>query len=268
MPLIYLSPSLQPFNQYPSGGNEQYYMNQIADMMEPLLITNGIQFNRNQIDTNLRTAINESNMGDYDLHLAIHSNSSPASLASILKGTDVYYRPDSFQAKDAATIIADNYKNIYPNPSLVKAVPTTTLAELNLTKAPAVLIETAYHDNPSDEQWLKDNLYEIAQNLVESLTLFFDIPFITPAKMPYIGIVSTDGSNLNLRSKPSLDSEVLLKIPNGRELTVLGQWQNWYVVNYPVDYDLFDDFSTGNFTNGVTGYVSADYVSIPGAVTD
>ena len=31
MPTIYLSPSLQPYNQYSGGGDEQYYMNKVAD---------------------------------------------------------------------------------------------------------------------------------------------------------------------------------------------------------------------------------------------
>lgn len=37
MPIIYLSPSTQEFNPYYGGGNEEYYMNLIADAMEPYL---------------------------------------------------------------------------------------------------------------------------------------------------------------------------------------------------------------------------------------
>ena len=40
MPIIYLSPSLQPFNKYTGGGDEQYYMNLVADAMEPYLRAN------------------------------------------------------------------------------------------------------------------------------------------------------------------------------------------------------------------------------------
>lgn len=258
MPLLYLSPSLQPFNEFINGGNEQYYMNLIADEMEPFLITNGIQFERNDIGTSLRQAIAESNEGNYDLHLAIHSNSSPESLSGILMGTDVYYRPDSYQGLIAAQIIADNYKNIYPVPSLVKAVPTTTLSELNLTKAPAVLIETAYHDNENDANWIKENIYNIAQNLTESLTLFFDIPFIATPQVPETGIVTTDGGSLNIRLKPSTQSPVISSLPNGSEVTVTGRWEDWYVVSYG---DMSD------YVNTVTGYASADYITIPNSGT-
>lgn len=35
MPRIYLSPSTQEKNLYVTGGTEEYYMNRIADAMEP-----------------------------------------------------------------------------------------------------------------------------------------------------------------------------------------------------------------------------------------
>lgn len=265
MPLLYLSPSLQAFNPYVNGGNEQYYMNRITDMMEPLLITNGIQYERNEIDTNLRHAIAESNSGNYDLHLAIHSNAAPLDQMGAYQGCDVYYRPTSFQAKDAAIIIADNFKNIYPNPNLAKAIPTTSLAELNQTKAPAVLIETAYHDNTFDAQWIKENLFAIATNLVESLTLYFDIPFLFPAIPPKPATVTTQGGNLNLRQKPSLNSPIITKIPNQSSVTILGSYENWYVINWPANTQIQDTspalIKPGSFTMGITGYVHKDYIA-------
>ena len=47
MPRIYLSPSLQEYNLYAGGGNEEYYMNLLADAMEPYLISSGITYIRN-----------------------------------------------------------------------------------------------------------------------------------------------------------------------------------------------------------------------------
>ena len=48
MPKIFLSPSTQEYNQYVTGaGSEEYFMNLLADAMEPLLLSNGIQFTRN-----------------------------------------------------------------------------------------------------------------------------------------------------------------------------------------------------------------------------
>ena len=246
MPIIYLSPSLQPYNEYVTGGSEQYHMNQIADAMEPYLRANGIRFTRNTVGMTLGQAIRESNSGYYDLHLALHSNAAPESMAGQLRGTDVYYYPYSTNGRRAAEIIANNFKNIYPIPDLVKTVPTTTLAEITKTNAPAVLIETAYHDNVEDANWLINNTQEIAANIVQSLTEYFGIPFIANPQPERTGTVVTQGGNLNIRSRPNLSAQVIARAPNGSPITVLGQWENWYVVNF----------------NGNVGYASSDFIRV------
>ena len=176
MPKIYLSPSLQEYNPYVDGGNEEYYMNLIADAMEPYLNSSGIQFTRNEPSQKLSQAIAQSNAGNYDLHLALHSNAAPPALSGQIRGTDVYYYDGSAKGKRAAEIIANNFKAIYPDPNKVKTVPTTTLAELKQTRAPAVLLEAAYHDNSADAQWIRDNIDNIARNLVLSLTEYLGYP--------------------------------------------------------------------------------------------
>lgn len=172
MPSIYLSPSLQPYNKYVTEGDEQYWMNQIADDMVPILEENGISVTRNTPGMTLGQAIRQSNAGDYDLHLALHSNAAPPNLAGKLRGPDVYYYPYSTRGKRAAEIIADNLKSIYPDPELVNTVATTKLAEVTKTNAPAVLVEIAYHDNPQDEAWIRENVAAIAQNLSMSVCEF------------------------------------------------------------------------------------------------
>ena len=79
MPSVFLSPSTQEFNPYINGGNEEQYMNLIADAMIPYLLASGIEVGRNNPDEPLSAAIAASNAGNYDLHLAIHSNSAPPS---------------------------------------------------------------------------------------------------------------------------------------------------------------------------------------------
>ena len=68
MPIIFLSPSLQPFNEYEGGGNEQQYMNEVADAMEPLLLGNAIRYTRSSPRDTLAGVIRQSNEGEYDLH--------------------------------------------------------------------------------------------------------------------------------------------------------------------------------------------------------
>ena len=245
MPTIYLSPSLQEFNPYVDGGNEEYYMNLIADAMEPYLNSSGIQFTRNEPSQTLSQAIAQSNAGNYDLHLALHSNAAPPALAGQIRGADVYYYNGSQKGQRAAEIIANNFKAVYPDPSKVKTVPTTTLAELKRTKAPSVLIEVAYHDNSADAQWIRDNIDNIARNLVLSLTEYFGIPFVPPGSQPQRqGPVTTQQTPLNIRSQPSLNAPVIGQAPKGATVTILGENGGWYEIQY----------------QNITGYASKEYI--------
>ena len=180
MASVFLSPSTQEFNQYVTGNNEEYYANLITDAMLPYLRASGITYGRNDPSGTVSTSISISNSGNYDLHLAIHSNAAPESLAGRIQGSDVYYYRDSIRGKQAAEIFANNLKLIYPNPSLVTAVPTTTLVELRRTRAVAILVEVAYHDNVDDANWIISNIGSIARNLALSVADYLGVTFVEP----------------------------------------------------------------------------------------
>ena len=180
MPNVFLSPSTQEYNQFVNGGTEEYYANLITDAMVPYLRASGITFSRNNPGGTVTDSINASNAGNYDFHLAIHSNAAPPNLAGQVRGPDVYYYRDSAQGQRDADIIANNLKMIYPIPSLVTTVPTTTLAELRRTSAPAVLVEVAYHDNIDDANWIKNNIEAIGRNLALSVADILGVPFVEP----------------------------------------------------------------------------------------
>ena len=181
MPNLFLSPSVQQYNPYINGlGSEEYYMNLIADAMEPYLYASGITFTRNNPDDTLSQAIALSNAGNYDFHLALHSNAAPANLSGQIQGPDIYYYSTSTEGQRAAEIFQENLKVIYPDPNLVNTIPNTTLGELRLVKAPSNLIELAYHDNLEDAMWIINNINVIARTLVLSLTEYFGIPFVDP----------------------------------------------------------------------------------------
>ena len=77
MPKIFLSPSTQEYNEYYDGsGSEEYYMNLIADYMEPYLTASGIQYTRNDPSGDVNQSVAKSNQGTYDLHLALQSNAA------------------------------------------------------------------------------------------------------------------------------------------------------------------------------------------------
>lgn len=242
MPTIYLSPSTQEFNLYSGGGSEEYYMNLLADAMEPYLAASGIQFVRNTPEMTAASSIAASNAGNYDFHLALHSNASGSGNGNV-RGAEFYYYPTSSGGKRFADIAAENFKLIYPLPNSVRTVATTTLGEVRRVKAPAVLIEVAYHDNPEDAEWIRNNIEAMAANIVYSLTEYFGIPFNTPQPI-FTASVATRGSNLNIRYTPSLTANVIGQIPNGAEVTVFATTPDWALVNY----------------NGNVGYVARQYL--------
>lgn len=99
MPDVYLSPSTQDYNPYIIGGSEKYYMNLLADAMEPYLASSGISYGRNDPNGNAAAAVARGNRGNYRLYLALHSNAAPAIYEGTLRGPDVYYYPTSTQGK-------------------------------------------------------------------------------------------------------------------------------------------------------------------------
>ncbi|MDD5946704.1 MAG: SH3 domain-containing protein [Oscillospiraceae bacterium] len=245
MPKVFLSPSTQEWNAYVTTGNEEKVMNQLADAMEPYLRASGIEYVRNDPARNVGGAIADSNAGWFDVHLALHSNAAPEQFAGKLRGVDFYFSPVSYESERLATILSNNMKNIYPLPDHVTPRPTTSLGEVTQTRAVSVLAELGYHDNPEDATWLQRNLDAIAKNLTISLTDYFGIPFIEPTPTR-LGTVVTDGSNLNLRSYPSMYGTIIGVLPNGAKLFIDGQSGNWYVVRY----------------QGKSGYVSSDFVNV------
>ena len=245
MPILYLSPSTQEKNLYVTGGSEEYWMNLLADELEPWLTSSGVRYVRNTPQMTAASFIAASNTGRYDLHLALHSNAAPEGQYGTARGVIAFYAPNSTKGRKAAILIAENLRSIYPLPNKVKTETTTYLGEVTRTKAPAVLVEIAYHDNKEDADWITENLELIAKKIALSVTEFFGIPLIPP-QTQQTGQVATSGGNLNLRRYPNMSGALLLSMPNNALLTVLGQWNNWLVINY----------------NGTVGYASADYVRI------
>ena len=246
MPIIYLSPSTQEYNQYVNGGSEEEWMNRLADAMIPYLEASGIRYSRNTPDMTAASSIRASNAGTYDLHLALHSNASAPNNYGGTRGIIVFYYPGSTNGKRAAELIADNLKAIYPLPNRVRTEATTSIGEVRQPRAPSVFIELGYHDNEDDAAWVKSHLDETARAIVLALTEYFNIPFFSPGAPRRQGVVDVDWGYLNIRSRPSTSAPVIAKAYDGARLTVLNQWQGWYLVSF----------------DGAEGYASSDFITL------
>ena len=247
MPNIYLSPSTQEYNPYITGsGSEEYWMNRIADAMEPYLRANTIRFTRNPPEMTAASSIAQAARGSYDFYLALHSNASgDGSSEGRQRGIIAFYYPTSTNGRRAADIFVTNLKEIYPLPQLVTARATTALGEVRQPKMPSVLLEIGYHDNTADARWIEENVQPIAENLSRSLTEYFALPFIYPTT-PRTGTVITEESALNVRAYPSMSGQVVGSVPREAQLTVYGQYDSWYSMAY------------GN----LAGYVRSEYVRV------
>ncbi len=245
MPTIYLSPSTQENNLYVNGGTEEEWMNRLADAMVPYLVSSGIQYTRNTPQMTAASSIRASNEGRYDLHLALHSNAAPEGRYGEFRGIVVYYYPGSMEGRRAAEIVANNLKAIYPLPNLVRAQATTAIGEVRRVRAPSVFIELGYHDNADDATWIKNNIDAAARNIVLSLTEYFAIPFLTPVP-PRNAVVDVSWGSLNIRARPDTSAPIIARAYDGARLTVINQWQNWYLVR-------FDD---------TVGYANQNFVTL------
>ena len=248
MPIIYLSPSTQEWNEYVTGsGSEEYNMNLLADALEPYLLANGIQYRRNSPDMTAASSIREANSGWYDFYLALHSNGAPEGRYGQERGIIAFYYPGSSEGQRGAELIAEQLRQIYPLPNKVTTRATTTLGEVRQPWFPAVLVEIGYHDNYADATWVEGHMDAIAQQLARALTEFFGLPFIYPMT-PVRGTVTVSYGTLNLRDRPSPTGTVLANLPDGAAVTVYGEWEGWYVVHYG-DY---------------VGYAAAAYIDTQG----
>ena len=245
MPRIYLSPSTQEYNQYITGaGSEEYWMNLIADAMEPYLRANTIAFTRNTPEMTAASSIAQAAQGEYDFYLALHSNASGDGITEGKnRGIICFYYPTSRKGKEAAEIFRTRLQQIYPLPQKVTIQSTTALGEVRQPKPPANLLEIGYHDNPEDALWIQSNVGTIARALVMGLCDYFSLPFIEPG-VPRRGVVATQSSALNLRSYPSPAGDIVGKVPKGAEVTIYGSRDGWYAVAY----------------GDQTGYVSSEYI--------
>lgn len=174
MPSVYLNPSLKEYNAYAGGGNEKYYMFLLADEIARHLSVHRVVVWKALPEQTLRESFETSNRKDFDLHIGLYSNMSPRAERGENTGAEIYYYGKSLKGIQAADIITKNYGKVYSGDKNV--ISSLTMAELKLTKAPAVVIKFGYHDNGEEAKWIRNNIETIGKNIAHSILEYLNIP--------------------------------------------------------------------------------------------
>ena len=188
---IYLSPSVQQFNVgYGDYGTEEERMNQVADIVQYELERNGVKVVRNDPSQNLTQIVAESNAVSPAAHVAIHSNASASGNA---RGGAVYVHRFGGNAERLAQDIFQQLEPLTPTDDFGVLEGYTAFNgkgyyELRRTTAPAVLIEVAFHDNPEDAAFIKNNIYEIGVAIAKGILEYLSLPYRpdTPENIQYL----------------------------------------------------------------------------------
>lgn len=231
MPFLFLSPSTQVGNPYVTEGNERLWMNRIADRMEPYLRASGINVTRNDPEGTVGTSIRASNAGNYDFHLALHSNAAPPQSAGTVRGIDLYYYPGSTDGLRMANILADNLREIYPLPQRVRPLASTSITEMPRRARLRPCWRSWAIMTTARCEWSENNLEAIARSLTLSVTEYFGVPFLSP-RPEREGAVSVNSGNLLLRGAPATTARILARMPNGAPVRILNSYDDWSVVDY------------------------------------
>ena len=170
---IYLSPENQnksSSNTIDFYGTERERMEQLAHALYSYLsyqlklnVTIGdLTIGYEPIDAKERR--DESNTGNYDLHICLHSNA----FDGIATGPRVFYLDSDIKGTKIAQNVYDKlfdlYKISFPNASKTDTKNTgSDYLEVRETNATVILVEVAFHDVVTDAHWIINNMQEIAK---------------------------------------------------------------------------------------------------------
>ncbi|MBR5627118.1 MAG: N-acetylmuramoyl-L-alanine amidase [Thermoguttaceae bacterium] len=169
---VFLSPSNQIHNVgFGDYGTEKERMNDVCDVIVPILKEHGVTVYRNDPEKNLKDYVAEANEKNVDLYFAIHSNAANQKA----RGTECFcYRfggeGERFAKRVNAALVA-----IYDGPNRgVKEShshfgPGKPLYETANPKAPAALVEVAFHDEKRDATWILENRELIGKVLANAI---------------------------------------------------------------------------------------------------
>ena len=187
VPMIYLSPSKQPKNDYAAGNtNEQKEMYRVAAELQKILEKEyfcSVYTAPNDLFLSLDGRALDAYNRHADIYLAIHSNSD-GSRSKKSYGAVGYYQPKNPQSQKLAENMVKEMGKIAPHKSTVSRNTVNGMKAFDGTgysdvRDPAyygitsILAEVEYHDNADSAKWIINNPKKIARALANSLEATF-----------------------------------------------------------------------------------------------
>lgn len=176
---VYLSPSSQHFNEgYGEFGTEERRMNLIADVVEYELARNGVSTQRNTPEMSLTEIVADANAKNPQIYVALQSQSADCSMS----GAEIFYFKSGGNSYRLASDIFERLTKVTPTEDIGLSDGSVVYGglgfyELRKTKAPSVIVEVGFHDNPLDADFIIYNTYEIGVAVAMGITDYFGKKF-------------------------------------------------------------------------------------------
>lgn len=210
---VCLYPSNNDVN-YANGGTERYYMYAIAKEITYFLNSCGIQNEIKFLDDESQKI--DDNCLNLMLSIGLNGDSF---------GITIYYYEKSPDC-NASQLIEKNLHEIYHTPDCVKCAKIKTRChKININ---IINVELGRLGNLADEDWIRDNIENIAKSFGTAICEYFDGYFEKNKKQQFF----TTAHMINLFEKPSLKAEVIGVVPANTKLEIFGEWDGWILVNH------------------------------------
>lgn len=189
----------------PTGLKEKDVTLKIGLKLKELLETNNqtVKLARGgDMDLNSGVAATEANQWGSDYVISIHCNSAPNPAAT---GTETFANSPTAKGNLLAKAVHKSLVSEIKLPD--RGVKYANFAILSKTIAPAILVETAFINNPKEEALLKSDVFlnKIAIGIVKGILEHIGIPFSMGGTKD--NAISTptniEGGNLGMQNQPS-----------------------------------------------------------------
>lgn len=172
---VYLSPSDQKGNYYASGDtNEMEQCGRIADACEAELNTYEDCEVINDQTNNMYDRVAKSNEWKATVHVCIHTNASTnGTNDGKVGGTRVFYYADGVEGEKISKSVFTQLAPLTTGSD--KCIPYPNLYEIKNTHMPCVYIETEFHDNAIQAQWIVQNVEKIGKAIATGIAQYYNL---------------------------------------------------------------------------------------------